>query len=188
MNNLDRKEIPDNTKKSFFDMITYQMVVKSDEWLNKVKKNKSTDLEVDQALREEFDQLFNGQSLKNKISIEEYLERIQKVELLNGIVFQIASYLFFRIISIPGLFKNFKESNYAIKLFGTCIYTAQKFHLDIQFSPHDIGKLVGLKTRSLNQKEIFIVAKLLKFDIKITKEQIIEFRKKMFQIYFFCSN
>lgn len=48
-------------------------------------------------------------------------------------------------------------------------------HLDIEFSPKDMGKLLGLKPKSINQKELFLFEKIFGFDLKVTEENLDQF-------------
>ena len=129
-----------------------------------------------QLLSEKFDELFNGRNLKNPISSDYFLERISQVKGLDKIAFLIAGYLFFRVIMIPDLFRDFEENSYNIKVFATCIYLAQKYYLDIHYHSKDMGKLLGLKRKSLNKKEIFLFEHAFGFDLKINKRHLTDFK------------
>ena len=123
-----------------------------------------------------FDELFNGSKISEPISIDSFLDRISRIEQLSNVVFLISGYLFYQIIITPEIFKNFKESSYSIKLFATCVYLAQKYHLDTQFHPNDMGKLLGLKPKSLNEKELFLYEKIFKFDLRISPKNLKRFK------------
>lgn len=54
--------------------------------------------EEKETLFEEFNTCFNGEDLHTAISLEDYLERILEVEPISGSVFQIAGYIFYRVL------------------------------------------------------------------------------------------
>lgn len=125
---------------------------------------------------QEFDRYFRGEKHRSKITVEEYLDRILQVPELCGDILELAGYLFYKILLKPDVYKNFIDSEYTIKLFATCIFFVQKWHLDQEFCNEDICKVLGLQINSISYKELFLYNEILNFDIKIDEEKLEEFK------------
>ena len=143
---------------------------------------------LEKIISQDFDFFFNGEDLYEKITLEEYLERILQIKELQGPIFIQAGLLFYRIIMTPHIYHNFEDSQYSIKLFGTCLYICQKMHMDIGFFPKDIGKLLGLKPKSLNQKELFLFQKIFKFDLRLNEKSYKRFIRLLKALPYKISN
>lgn len=131
---------------------------------------------VQKRVSDEFDRYFRGNKHKFKITDEEYLDRILQVPELCGEILELAGFLFHKILLKPDVYTNFKDSGYTIKLFATCLYFVQKWHLDQEFCNEDICKVLGLEINSISYKELFLYTQILKFEFKIDEESLGEFK------------
>ena len=139
------------------------------------EKNIGTKIPNNEIIRE-FDRLFRGDNIKEKVTIEEYLHRILFQPGLRDQVFLYAGYLFYKILLTPGIYTDFEESEYKFKLFATCIYIAQKYHLDNNYRCKDVGKVLGLKPRSINEKELFIYFRIFRCELGLKEKSIQNFK------------
>ena len=125
--------------------------------------------------RREFHELFNGQKLKKKISFENYFKRLAFYSDISEEILTYASFLFLRVISDDKL--PYKYSNYAIKVFGTCVYLSQKILQDKGFHPDSMAKLLGMPKKKLHKKEFYIMEKILEFSLNFDQSNFEEFIK-----------
>ena len=141
------------------------------------KSKKSTNFKNNEGkVYQKFDELFNGHDLITQISNKSYVERVLKEKRLNGLPLLFAGFLFFKTITKPGFFTTY--NNYSIKLFATCLQLSQKFYFDRPFSAKFMCQLLGVSTKKLLKREIFIYGdNVLNYDLEIENKSIKKFIK-----------
>ena len=131
----------------------------------------STDDRSNQSkIKKEFQELFE---CKEKVSYLKYILKITKIKEFKTPIILLSGFFYKK--SVESLALKDWPKNCTIKLFACCFFIAQKMSFDVDFYIEDIGKLLNFPPEDLRTNEIFIISRLLEFDISVTKKDWLDY-------------
>lgn len=110
-------------------------------------------------------------NLASPDSFHEYLQILIELGEIPDNVLTVASIYFKRCFKGKKAMKQVKPAGIKV-LYGVCVFLAYKFLIEIDFWPlEEFCLMVGVKKRTLFKYEVFVVSKLLNFNLFASLEE-----------------